>query len=287
MVPVMVRSDCSGGGVRWAVFLVLGVLGAGFGRLAAQGAPGFQAGGLEFEGVRYELVRALPSQVRLLWKDGEGTPLGSFEKARSLLLGRGEQPLMIATGGICSDKGAPVGLHVEDGTELAPLNMGDGEGNFFLKPNGVFLIRDTGKGREAIIWPSSIYSSWQKVRKEGDDLPVFATQSGPLLLTEEGINPRLDPESTSRLGRSGVGIDADGRVVFALTAEGQRVSLHGFARFFESLGCREALCLNGDVARMAVELKGPVAGGVSGSLLAVVVPLLDGGVIVGETPNRP
>ncbi len=42
---------------------------------------------------------------------------------------------------------SPVGLLVEDGRTLSPVATGDGAGNFFLKPNGIFMIgRDGTRG---------------------------------------------------------------------------------------------------------------------------------------------
>ncbi len=40
---------------------------------------------------------------------------------------------------------SPVGLYVEEGREQAILQTGGGEGNFFLKPNGVFFVTRAGK----------------------------------------------------------------------------------------------------------------------------------------------
>ncbi len=35
----------------------------------------------------------------------------------------------------------PVVLYIENGKSLVPLQMGDGSGNFFNKPNGIFAIK--------------------------------------------------------------------------------------------------------------------------------------------------
>ena len=31
---------------------------------------------------------------------------------------------------------------MENGQEISPLNVNDGQGNFYMKPNGVFLINE-------------------------------------------------------------------------------------------------------------------------------------------------
>lgn len=45
----------------------------------------------------------------------------------------------VMNGGIFEPGFVPSGLLVQDGVELTPINRNNGEGNFFLKPNGVFL----------------------------------------------------------------------------------------------------------------------------------------------------
>jgi uncharacterized protein YigE (DUF2233 family) len=44
---------------------------------------------------------------------------------------------------------SPVGLYVEDGKEIAPLNTADAPGNFFMKPNGVFFVDQGWEGGRA------------------------------------------------------------------------------------------------------------------------------------------
>ena len=244
------------------------------GALAQSGSPaGFEVKPVEYEGVRYEVVRAEPSRVRLLWKGADGKRLRTFEKARSHLQAAGENALMITSGAVFEGEGMPLGLHVENGEEQNELNLGEGKGNFFIKPNGVLLIREGEEGRKALIWSSSIYSSWLKVRKDQSELPVFAMQSGPMLVMRGMTNLKLDPESKSKMDRNGVGIDADGRVVFVITAKGENVNLHGFAKFFESLGCKDALFLNGDIPQMVVNPQGSISSHGFGSILAVVEPM--------------
>ncbi len=90
---------------------------------------------------------------------------------------------------------APVGLLVIDGQERAPLNLDSGFGNFFLKPNGVFLLNEAG----ARVIASSEYAALA-------DGVRMATQSGPLLLRNRVIHPAFIPTSASRLIRNGVGV---------------------------------------------------------------------------------
>jgi uncharacterized protein YigE (DUF2233 family) len=77
--------------------------------------------------------------------------------------------------------------------ELAPLNLPAGHGDFYMKPNGVFLVTSTGPR----IVESSKYSA-----KPGEVL--LATQSGPLLVEHGAIHPRL---YSAELGRSDSTVD--------------------------------------------------------------------------------
>ncbi|NNC89909.1 MAG: hypothetical protein HKN82_15735 [Akkermansiaceae bacterium] len=257
--------------------LVLALFAILTGSSAAQSASAdYTVEQVEYEDVRYEVVRADPAAVRLLWKDEKGRPLRTLGRARDLLERRGEQPLMIISGGVFEGEGSLIGLHVEDGEEQNELNLGDGKGNFFIKPNGVFLVREDGDGCKALIWTSSIYSSWLKVRKDQKALPLFAMQSGPMLVMRGMRNLKLDPESASKMDRNGIGIDRDGRVIFAITARGESVNLYGFAKLFESLGCKDALFLNGDIPQMVLNPKGSISSHAFGSIFAVVAPANEG-----------
>lgn len=91
-------------------------------------------------GVDYRVATIRPERVRVVWQGGDGKPLRTFRAAVDYLRGRGERPLILANGGIFEPGGIPSGLLVQEGRELRPMNRRDGKGNFFLKPNGVFLV---------------------------------------------------------------------------------------------------------------------------------------------------
>jgi uncharacterized protein YigE (DUF2233 family) len=132
---------------------------------------------------------------------------------------------------------SPVGLLVVAGRTLSPLNVADGTGNFFLKPNGVFLVAQrTPRVVQAADYPGT-----------AQDVS-YATQSGPMLVIGGKINPAFSPASTSRLIRNGV--CAIGRTaVFAISEK--PVNLHEFATFFKNeLKCDDALYLDGVVSSL-------------------------------------
>lgn len=213
------------------------------------------------DGVRYFVWKAKPENVRVLWKDDAGKQLPDLPAARTYLEGKSEKTLMLMNGGIFEPGGIPSGLLVQNGKELRPVNRRDGEGNFFLKPNGIFLISDKGaRVIETGKWPP------------GGEKVSYAVQSGPLLLENGRIHPAFNKGSESRLLRNGVGVAGDGTVIFAISDSkgGKDPNLYGFADLFSSLGCKDALFLDGNISRMSFgdDLKKPTGG--FGSLIAVV-----------------
>jgi uncharacterized protein YigE (DUF2233 family) len=165
----------------------------------------------------------------------------------------------LTNAGIYEPGGVPSGLHEEGGTRLRPLNLKDGAGNFYLKPNGVFGRNAGG----AFITESAAFAA------RGKGPMFFAIQGGPLLLGGGVRHPAFRKDSPNKLLRSGVGIDADGKVVIAITARGEMVNFWDFAGLFLQLGCRDALFLDGDISQMAVHPAGPVASNRFGAMFVV------------------
>ena len=132
----------------------------------------------------------------------------------------------------------PVGLYVENNQEINALNLGQKRGNFFLKPNGVFLITTNN---EAQVVESTQYPKVDAKIK-------FATQSGPMLLLHGKIHPKFGKNSLNRNIRSGVGVLNKNKVVFAIS--NQEVTFYEFASFFKKLGCQNALYLDGHISQM-------------------------------------
>ncbi len=134
---------------------------------------------------------------------------------------------------------SPVGLYVEDGKEIAPLNTADAAGNFFMKPNGVFFV--TKDGKVGVQETTAFAAARPDV--------AYATQSGPMLVTDGNIHPRFEPDGQSRYIRNGVGVDEAGRAVFAISRGD--VSLGKFARLYrDALGCRNALFFDGAISAL-------------------------------------
>ena len=133
--------------------------------------------------------------------------------------------------------GAPVGLYISEGEERRPIVLRAGPGNFGLLPNGVLAVDEAGLARVV----ESRGFSPEHVR--------YATQSGPMLVIDGRLHPRIQPDGPSRLIRNGVGTDANGRAWFAVSEDG--VSFGRFARFFRDvLHMPNALYLDGTVSSL-------------------------------------
>lgn len=188
-------------------------------------------------GNRYRVVTVRPgagADIRLYG----GAPGGvTFAEAAK---DGGRQFLALMNGGMYGPDLAPVGLFIANGKERHPINLRNGEGNFFLKPNGIFWTDAVGA---AHVTASEAFPAH---RAEA----TFATQSGPLLLIDGIVNPALRPESSNALRRNGVGVSADGKTAYFGISKGD-VRFYDFATLFrDALGCRNALYLDGVVSRL-------------------------------------
>lgn len=193
---------------------------------------------VEFEGQPYTVctVDLRRERLRLFWLGADGLPYGSL----SSLAERQGQRLSFAMNAGMYDKGqAPVGLYVEDGREMKGVSTANGPGNFHLKPNGVFYV----KGDRAGVLDTPRYL-------RAKPAPDFATQSGPMLVIEGKIHPKISEDGPSQKIRNGVGVRDGGRVaVFAISE--RPVTFGAFARLFkDSLGSRNALFLDGSVSSL-------------------------------------
>lgn len=194
---------------------------------------------LMFEGQRFTLCRDPAARLELALDDPRGRPLRSFVALEQVLGTRAGQVRFAVNAGMFDEAGRPIGLAIAEGRQAHPLNRRtDGGGNFHLQPNGVFFVRDNG--RAAIVRTADF--------EPAADIRV-ATQSGPMLVIDGAVNGRFSADGTSRYVRNGVGIDADGVPVFAMSAA--PVSFGRFARLFAGpLGCRNALYLDGSVSSL-------------------------------------
>jgi uncharacterized protein YigE (DUF2233 family) len=194
-----------------------------------------------FEDAKFIVCTAKPGHddLRLFWKDARDEPYRRFPALAKSLSDHGRTLTFAMNAGMYLTDFSPIGLYVENGQELRPASTKTMDGpagkvpNFYKKPNGVFFLNDAGAG----ILPTTEYlESRPKAR--------FATQSGPMLVIKNKLNPIFIVGSSDRTRRSGVGV-CDGRLVRFAISEGA-VNFHDFARLFrDRLSCPDALFLDG------------------------------------------
>ncbi len=173
--------------------------------------------------------------------------------------GRNETDIaFVMNGGMYGDDLKAIGYFVQEGDRLVELNRGDGSGNFFLKPNGVFF---GSNGRWRIL-TTEIF-----LRTVGDR-PQFGTQSGPMLVIDGDLHPEIQDNGPSKAIRNGVGIDTSGRAHFVISDT--PASFGQIARFFrDELEVQNAMFLDGNVSSLWDPATGRMDGRRVGPLLVV------------------
>jgi uncharacterized protein YigE (DUF2233 family) len=209
-----------------------------------QGAGDAQAGAsacevIIFEGSRFTACRYRRGEDRIeLILDAENQPIRSFASLQRFLGDRADTLRFAMNAGMFDESGKPIGLYVEHGRERRALNRRDGPGNFHLMPNGVFTIDNVG---QVAVVRSDAYRARPEI--------VFATQSGPMMVIDGALHPRISDNGASLNIRNGVGVSAPDTAWFAISEE--PVSFGRFARFFrDRLGCPNALFLDGTVSSL-------------------------------------
>src|SRR5215210_5218525 len=161
-------------------------------RLPYTKCPAYAVDGIEVSCVTlkqatYVIIRVdlNAARIKLLWRNPAGVPYGSLGEAYRQV---GGDLLALTNAGIYSANQAPEGLHIEGDLTLSPLNLDNGDGNFYWKPNGVFYVTDDAAG---IVEPEKFNSLSERGSIQE------ATQSGPLLVINGEVNPDLKPDSRS------------------------------------------------------------------------------------------
>lgn len=161
-------------------------------------------------------------------------------------------------GGMYGDDLKPIGYYVENGERLGELNRGTGEGNFYMKPNGVFF---GSGGTWRVLGSNTFYNTV-------GDRPEFGTQSGPMLLVDGKLHPEIQDDGPSKAIRNGVGVDASGKAHFVISDA--PVSFGQLARFFrDELKVANALYLDGQVSSLWDPANGRLDKGRVGPIIVV------------------
>jgi uncharacterized protein YigE (DUF2233 family) len=177
--------------------------------------------------------------LQLLCTDEQKVPFRDVKTLKSYLQNQQKQLLFAMNAGMYTTENLPKGLYIEQKQTLFPLDTAQtGFGNFYLQPNGVFAFDDTS----AVILDTKTFEKQQKQY-------TFATQSGPLLVINNQLNPVFTQSSNSTYIRNGVGTTLDGKIIFAIS--NQAVNFYTFALLFkERLNCPNALFLDGAISKM-------------------------------------
>lgn len=179
-------------------------------------------------------------RLQLFLYDGAGMPFKSLRRLADSFQGRSEQLAFAMNAGMFREDYSPLGLLVMDGRQIHRINLATGFGNFYMKPNGIFVLTSVG----AQIVESTRYTSIQ-------DPVILATQSGPLMVSAGVIHPGLNPQGTSLNIRNGIGVLNANEVMFAISDA--PVNFYEFALLFrDKLHCSDALYLDGSVSSLYI-----------------------------------
>ena len=197
--------------------------------------------------------------LKMYWKKGNGDLYQSIDRLQIDLAKQGKTLKFAMNGGMYKKGYSPLGLYIEKGTIKAKVNrVQSAFGNFYLQPNGVFYIDTLG---EAKVVETTALNDFTAIK--------YATQSGPMLLIDGKVHPKLTKGSSNLNVRNGVGVMDDGKVIFAISRG--RTNFYDFAMFFKERGCKNALYLDGFVSRMFLPSKGRTQkGGNFGVIIAEV-----------------
>ncbi len=198
--------------------------------------------------------------IRTVLNGKDDLPLRDLSHLKSSLGNEAAQVAFAMNAGMFDDSGKPIGYYVEDGKRSKKLNRNEGGGNFHLLPNGVFY------GYEGAWHIKTSDDFADAVTKR----PFFGTQSGPMLVVNGALHPKIAENGESINIRNAVGIDAQGRAHFVISEV--PVSFGRLARYMrDELHCTDALYLDGTVSSLWYPAGGRLDSGYPlGPLIAVM-----------------
>lgn len=242
-------------------------LGVAAGMLVAMTIPAVAdgCGRMDHDGQGYVVCQVSAAQepaLRLWQDDASGQPLRNFNNVRRNLTA-GESLSFAMNAGMFHPDYRPVGLLVVNGQELSPIVTAGGDGNFGMRPNGVFC---SGGAQPFRVIESRAFAETRPECR-------LATQSGPMLVIDGDLHPRFLVDSDSRYIRNGVGVSADGQTAWFAISD-RPVTFHEFGRLFrDGLGAPDALYFDGSISRLyAPALNRADFGRSMGPIIGLVAP---------------
>lgn len=169
-------------------------------------------------------------------KNNEGVNFGSIKNLKTWLNQNDKELIFAMNGGMYKKDKSPQGLYIENKITITEIDTNNGNGNFYLKPNGIFYIKTSN---EAEICRTEDFKKNKNIK--------FATQSGPMLVIEGEIHKAFNKSSFNINIRNGVGILPNNKILFTMSKK--EINFYEFAEFFKNKGCVNALYLDGFVSR--------------------------------------
>jgi len=174
--------------------------------------------------------------IQLYWKDDKNVNFKSIQDLKMWLEKKKRKLVFAMNGGMYKQDNSPQGLFIENQRTQSPLDTSTGSGNFYLKPNGVFYITTDNI---PVICSTENFTDNGKIK--------YATQSGPMLVIDGQIHPAFKQGSVNLNIRNGVGLLPGNKLIFAMSKK--EINFYDFANYFKSIGCKNALYLDGFVSR--------------------------------------
>jgi len=174
------------------------------------------------------------------------------------------EALMITNGGMYEPDFSAQGLLISNAKIIKGIDTTNSKsGNFYLQPNGVFYVDSFGNFK---VKKTKEYIESFPDKKP---LPKFATQSGPMLVIDGKMNPKLSLNSDNLNIRSGVGEMDNGKVVFIISSG--KINFYDFALIFKDyFGCKNALYLDGAISEMYFKGQAQKPSGNFGPMIGVL-----------------
>ena len=182
------------------------------------------------------IVDLKTQDLQFYWKNDSGKILGSIQNLKNYVESKNLTLVFAMNGGMFMQDLKPLGLFIQDRKIQKNINKAKGDGNFYLKPNGIFYITTNNI---PFVCQTSVFKSNDRIN--------YATQSGPMLVIEGKIHPAFKEGSKNLNIRNGVGILPNSKVVFVMSKK--EINFYDFAKYFQKLGCKNALYLDGFVSR--------------------------------------
>jgi len=182
------------------------------------------------------IVDTKKQDIKLYWKNDKQENFKSILNLKNWLDKNQKMLAFAMNAGMYKQDNSPQGLFIENQKLITPLDTTSGNGNFYLKPNGVFYI---SVDNLPTICNTKNFVDNGKVK--------YATQSGPMLVIDGQIHSAFKEGSTNLNIRNGVGILPDNKIIFAMSKK--EINFFDFAEYFQKLGCKNALYLDGLVSR--------------------------------------